>query len=53
MIKRPKSLDSIAASIQPLEASTTGHFDNKQPSKGFIISLVEFPRFWIENKERV
>ncbi|KAK8515862.1 hypothetical protein V6N13_096807 [Hibiscus sabdariffa] len=33
MMKHPKSLDSIAASIQPLEASTSGHFDNKQPSK--------------------
>ncbi|XWS60443.1 hypothetical protein CRYUN_Cryun07bG0036900 [Craigia yunnanensis] len=33
MMKRPKSLDSIAASVQPLEASSTGHFDNKQPSK--------------------
>ncbi|KAK6250074.1 hypothetical protein QUC31_007549 [Theobroma cacao] len=33
MMKRPKSFQSIAASVQPLEASTTGHFDNKQPSK--------------------
>ncbi|PPR85150.1 hypothetical protein GOBAR_AA35536 [Gossypium barbadense] len=33
MMRRPKSLDSIAASIQPLEASTTGNIDNRQPSK--------------------
>ncbi|XP_022769238.1 phosphoserine phosphatase, chloroplastic-like isoform X2 [Durio zibethinus] len=33
MMKRPKSLDPIAASVQPLEASSIGHFDNKQPSK--------------------
>ncbi|XP_021286442.1 phosphoserine phosphatase, chloroplastic [Herrania umbratica] len=33
MMKRPKSLELIAASVQPLEASTTGHFDNMQPSK--------------------
>ncbi|KAK8617163.1 hypothetical protein V6N13_117130 [Hibiscus sabdariffa] len=33
MMNRPKSLDPIAASIQPSEASTTGHIDNKQPSK--------------------
>ncbi|PPD94822.1 hypothetical protein GOBAR_DD08133 [Gossypium barbadense] len=33
MMRRPKSLDSVAASIQPLEASTTGNTDNRQPSK--------------------
>ncbi|KAE8720477.1 Phosphoserine phosphatase [Hibiscus syriacus] len=33
MMERPKSLDPIAASIQPLEPSTSGHIDNKQPSK--------------------
>ncbi|OMO53148.1 Phosphoserine phosphatase SerB [Corchorus capsularis] len=33
MMKRPNSFDSITASVQPLQASTTGQFDNKQPSK--------------------
>ncbi|KAE8672336.1 Phosphoserine phosphatase [Hibiscus syriacus] len=33
MVNRPDSLDYIAASIQPSEASTTRHIDNKQPSK--------------------
>ncbi|MBA0703809.1 hypothetical protein Golax_016108, partial [Gossypium laxum] len=33
MMRRPKSLDSVAASIQPLEASTAGNTDNRQPSK--------------------
>nr|KJB07027.1 hypothetical protein B456_001G077300 [Gossypium raimondii] len=43
MMRRPKSLDSVAASIQPLEASTTGNTDNRQPSKDEgIDELAEF-----------
>lgn len=40
MMRRPKSLDSVAASIQPLEASTTGNTDNRLPSKGFFFLFI-------------
>ncbi|CAK9148332.1 unnamed protein product [Ilex paraguariensis] len=33
MMKQPKSFNSVAASVQPLEASLMGGFDNTVPSK--------------------
>lgn len=34
MSKSPKSLNLIAASVQPLESAKLGHFNNTLPSKG-------------------
>ncbi|CAK9148328.1 unnamed protein product [Ilex paraguariensis] len=36
MMKQPKSFNSVAASVQPLEASTKGCFDNIVSSKEFL-----------------
>ena len=50
MMKQPKSLNSVAASVQPLEASTMGRFDNTVPSKGYIHQLNICSRFlYVEN----
>lgn len=37
MMKHPKSLNSVAASVKPLE-SILGHIDNTVPSKGCIVN---------------
>ena len=39
MNKSPKSLNLIAASVQPLEASKLDHLSNTLPSKGYAHSM--------------
>lgn len=42
MIKHSQSFNSVSASVQPLEASALGRFENTLPSKGIISSLLNF-----------
>lgn len=42
MMKHSKSFNSVAASVQPLEASALGRSENTLPSKGIISSSLNF-----------
>lgn len=47
MNKSPKSLKSITASVQRLNCSELGHFNNTLPSKGYA-RLLAFAHFMFE-----